>query len=49
MGEYRMTYAEVGDQLGYAEATIRNLVSEAYTEFEQLWLEGENDNNNNQQ
>jgi hypothetical protein len=50
MGEYRMTYAEVGDQLGYAEATIRNLVSEAYTEFEQLWLtEGKNDQHNNQQ
>ena len=46
MGEYRMTYAEIGDHMGLVEGHVRNLASEAYTEFEEAWL---NDNNDNQQ
>lgn len=38
MNGQRLSYFEISKRMGYSEDRIKHLVSEAYTEFEERWL-----------
>ena len=44
MEDRRLTYFEIGQAMGYSEDWIKKLATDAFKEFEERWL---NDNNNN--